>query len=122
MANKRILKSRIRRVCGDIAAQCIFAIEFIPGIDEKEMDSIICRVAALQQATLADCNFFFDKTSGDFDNGTAYHKARTAYFHKAFASLKNRFNIEVNQIVKEMNALLPDAQKELNKKCASTDK
>ena len=48
MANKRILKKQIRYVCGDIAAECILAMNFIEGIDVEKMLSLVFEVASLQ--------------------------------------------------------------------------
>lgn len=119
MANKRILKNQIRRVCGDIASQCIFAAELIPGVDADAMGGIICSLAALQEKTVADVNFSFDHKPTDFPDRAAYRKALNAYNRKAYASLKQKFNTAINDIVGRMNALLPQEQKELNKLIAS---
>lgn len=120
MANKRILKKQIQRVCGDIAAECIFAIEYIPGIDDKKMSNVICRVAVAQQKALEKSNFTFDKVPADFENQAEYNKAHANYSKLAYNSLKDSFNNEINEIVKEMNSLLPAAAREANKEAASS--
>ena len=33
MGNKRLLKKQIKYACGDLAAECIIAINFVDGID-----------------------------------------------------------------------------------------
>ncbi len=119
MANKRILKKQVQHVCGDIAAECIFASEYIPGVDADKMGELVCRVAVLQQKTVEKLNFSFDKTPADFETRGQYNKAHRAYCSAAYNSLKESFNNEVNEIVKAMNALLPDAARQVNKQIAS---
>lgn len=119
MANKRILKKQIQYVCGDIAAECLFASEYIPGIDAQKMEQVVCKVALLQQKTITKSNFSFDKAPRDFENKAEYNKARRAYYAEAYNSLKQSFNNEILEIVKEMNSLLPQAQRAINKEIAS---
>lgn len=119
MANKRILKKQIMHVCGDIASECIFAIEYIPGIDTEKMGDLICKTAILQQQTLDKINFNFDKTPSDFENAALYNKARCQYCHAAFKSLKDHFNSNINDIIKEMNTLLPSQAREMNKQAVA---
>ena len=73
MANKRSLKKQIRYICGDLAGECIFAREIIPGIDHDKANGIIIDIAALQSEALAKTTFAFDKSVRD-----ATHTARHA--------------------------------------------
>ncbi len=116
MANKRELKKEIRYVCGDLAAECLLAKNFVEGVDEKAMTEIILKIADLQISALNNVTFAFDKLPADFENGYAYRKARAAYFKTAFRSLRGKFYDKVNAIVKEMNAAVPQAVKDNNKK------
>lgn len=109
MANKRILKKQIRNVCGSIASECILAMEFVDGVDIDAMTQIVGRIATLQATSLSNATFTFDKTRNEFENDRAYNKAKTAYNHAAFNSLKAHFNTEVKEIVTDLNALLPHA-------------
>lgn len=115
MSSKRDLKKLVRYMCGDMAAECIIAKTVVPGVDAKVMSDIVIKIARLQDATLRKLSFSFDKGAADFENGAAYKAARHAYMVKAYRSLKDEFNKQVAEIVKEMNAALPEAQKELNK-------
>ncbi|MCH5245965.1 MAG: hypothetical protein J1E84_05845 [Muribaculaceae bacterium] len=120
MANKRILKKQIQYICSDIAAECFFACEYIPGIDNSKMHPIIAKLAVLQKKTLTKTNFSYDKTPRDFENAKEYNKARRAFFNIAFSSIKDKFNTEILEIVKEMNSLLPQEQRMKNKAAASS--
>lgn len=111
MANKRDLKKQIRLICGDLAAECSFAIEMINGIDKEKMVENIRKIATLQTETLAHVSFDFDKTPSDFENKAAYHKALYAYNDAAFKKLRDDFNAGVEAIVKDMNAALPKQKK-----------
>lgn len=116
MANKRELKKEIKYVCGDLAAECLLAKNFVKGTDVKAMNEIILKVADLQVNALNATTFAFDKLPHDFENGRDYSKARSAYFKKAYASLREKFYDKVNLLVKEMNSAIPQEVKENNKK------
>lgn len=121
MANKRILKKQVRHVCGDVAAECILASEFLPGVDSQKMREIIVELATLQDNILNNASFSFDKTPAQFESAKEYNKARRNYYAKAFASLKKEFNTKIEAIVKEMNSTLTAEQREENKKIAAAD-
>lgn len=116
MANKRDLKKQIRYICGDIAAECLIAGEYVDGVDRKAMREIVRKIAILQQNALQGCSFSFDKVPSDFENLKEYHAARKAYFKKAYDTLREKFNKRVLEIVKEMNAAVPKAVKDANNK------
>ena len=115
MSSKRLLKKLVRYMCGDIAAECIIARDVVPGIDATVMNNLVIKIAHVQSATLDKVTFAFDKVASDFENEAEYKRARSQYMKKAYRSLKIEFNKQVNEIVKEMNAALPQAQKDLNK-------
>lgn len=107
MANKRDLKKQIRYVCGDLAAECGFACEFIEGIDKQKMNDTIIKIATLQTEALSKATFVFDKTPADFESKAAYRKALHAYNAAAYSKLREEFNSHVEEIVKDMNSALP---------------
>ncbi|MDE6085972.1 MAG: hypothetical protein K2G40_06185 [Muribaculaceae bacterium] len=115
MSSKRLLKKRVRYVCGDLAAECILAKNFIEGVDGSKMSDIVVKIARLQEATLNKISFAFDKISHDFENKAEFNGKKSKYMKLAFNSLKSEFNQDVLKIVKEMNAVLPQEQKDLNK-------
>lgn len=116
MANKRDLKKEIRYVCGDLAAECLIAKNFVKGVDPKAMTAIVAKVADLQVSALGNSTFSFDKLPHDFETGHAYRKARSAYFKKAYASLREKFYAKVNELVREMNVAIPQEVKDNNRK------
>lgn len=116
MSSKRNLKKNVRYVCGDLAAECIIARNVVPDIDHKAMDGLVIEVARLQQNALKKISFSYDKTASDFATVAQYNRAKGVYMRKAFKSLKHEFNHEVNKIVKQMNAALPQAYKDAAKK------
>ncbi len=105
----------IRTVCGDIAGECILARHFVPGIDADKMMEIVVEIADLQCDTLTNVSFSFDKSESSFDNAHLYRAERKKYFKKGYAKLRGDFDKAVLEIVKKMNAALPEKQKELNK-------
>ncbi len=118
MANKRDIKKQIHTVCGELAMNCIVTRDCVGGIDEKAMDGIIVKIARLQSHALQNLSFSFDKTASDFTDRSAYNKAATKYHKAAYKSFIDEFNKSVQEIVNEVNALLPAAQRELNKQAA----
>lgn len=115
MGNKREIKKAVRYACGDVAAECILARDYIDGIDYDAMNAIICDIADLQVDTLACCTFSFDKTERDFENGAQYRKALHNYRRAAFDKINRDFDASLREIVKRMNALLPQEVKDANK-------
>ena len=116
MANKRQLKKEIKYVCGDLAAECLIAKNFIKGVDKDAMIKNISDVASLMINTLDKVSFAFDKRPGDFADGRAYRKARRDYYTKAYAALRTKFYDRITEIVKAMNAAVPAEVKAANKK------
>ena len=115
MANKRDLKKQVKYICGDLATECMLAAEYVKGVVPAEMHKIVAEIASLQTSALASATFGFDKTEAEFESKAAYNKARTSYNKKAFAALREKFNNKVQDIVKQMNAALPQAVKDANK-------
>lgn len=117
MANKRTLKKSIRYTCGDIAGECIFAKYTFEHVDCDAMDNAILNAAELQSSSLSKISVAFDRTFKTFDgDAKAYKKARRDYFKKCFTQLWADFTMGIEEIVKEMNAALPQTQKDANKK------
>ena len=108
MANKRDLKKQISYICGDIATECLIAAEYVKGINKDEMRNIVCKLALLQENALKNVSFAFDKVPGDFSSRNEYKKARAAH--------REKFNTRIQEIVKEMNAALPQEAKDANKR------
>jgi len=115
MANKRNLKKQVRYICGDLAAECLLAAEYIKDVDCVAMHNVVTEIAQLQTVTLANVSFSFDKVLSDFETGAAYRKARRDYNRKAYAVLRTKFNDKMQEIVKAMNAAIPQAVKDANK-------
>lgn len=118
MANKRQLKKSIRFICGDLAGECLLARQLMPNADKEKLNQAIIEIANLQDETLSNITFSFDKTPRDFSDKKAYNAAKYAYYHTAFSKLIDHFNDSVKQIVHLMNEALPNAQKEANKEDA----
>lgn len=114
MANKRIIKKQIRRICGDLAAEIVLAAEFIEGMSVDKVQKIVNDIAALQIEALGRTSFSFDKSHRDFSGEHEYRKSRRNYNAKAFNTLKTDFSSAVETIVKAMNEALPQEQKDAN--------
>lgn len=119
MANKRDLKKQIRYICGEVALECIMTREFVADTDPKTLNDLVIRTADLQQKSLKNVTFSFDKTPSDFDSLKDYHKAANQYFAKAYKTFYSEFNKSIQEIVDQLNKAIPASQRELNKKIAN---
>ncbi len=119
MANKRDLKKMVNYVCADIATECLIASEYVKGVDAAKMDAVIAKLADIQTLALSNIAFSFDAVRSDFANPKDYNKAKSAYFHRAYQSLKQKFHEKVNEVVKDMNQALPEEVKAANIKEAN---
>lgn len=108
-ANKRLLKKEIHRICGALAGECVLAKLAIPGINHETLNGIIYQLADLQQSALRlVCVDFPGETSG-YGSKKEYVAARRAYFKASYANLREHFNSRIAEILKEMNAAVPNA-------------
>lgn len=114
MANKRSLKKAVRNVCADIATECLIAAQYVKGVEPEKMDAVIQKLADLQSSALSSISFGFDKIPSDFASVKEYKCAKERYFKKAFSSIKHKFSLHINEIVKEMNEALPEEVKQAN--------
>ena len=105
MANKKSIKKDIRRACGEIAGECIFA-ESAFNVDTEKMDDIVVRLALFQEKTLQKVNVAFDRTPKSFETLREYRKARRAYFKSCFKALREEIHAYFTETVNEMNALV----------------
>lgn len=115
MSNIRELKKEVKYVCGDLAAECLISRSLLKGVDAQVMDKIVGDIAALQQNALANSHFHFDKRPEDFPTRRDYNRARSEYFRKGYEAFRTHFMDHVEEIVKKMNAALPQAVKDANK-------
>lgn len=113
-SSKRLLKKEIRVICGALAGECVVAKITVPGIDREKINEIIYELAELQEKALGRINFDFPQSEKSFSNKGEYNKARSAYFTAGFRKLKSEFNSHIDLILKKMNALLPQEQKDAN--------
>ena len=116
--NKRSTKKAIRRICGDVAGECIVASHFINGVSTEEMHKIVIEAATLQTFSLEKVSVAYDKVPSDVGSKREYNKERRAYFKKAFSTLHKEVEAKLQEIVKAMNAALPQEAKDANKKAA----
>lgn len=121
MANKRDIKKMITTMCESLAFNCIIAAETVPGIDSDAMYKLVNEISALQVAAIDRCTFAYDRKASSFDNRKDYNKARHQHVKGAYAVLLKDFNEKVVEIVKKMNALLPEEQRKINKALAMAD-
>lgn len=120
MANKRDLKKQIKYICGEVALECILTRECVEGTDSETLNNLVVRCAELQEKSLKNATFSFDKTPSDFESKAAYNKAAREYFHKAYATFYKEFNKNIQEIIDALNAAIPAAQREINKTIANS--
>ncbi len=121
MANKRQLKKYMKDMAANIAGETIFILNFYDGIDETKANDVIDKVFYLLTEKINDVSVAYDKTCKEFYKGDrkTYRKEKTAYYKKCYRKLYTDFNDGINEILKDMNALLSKEQLEENKRVAN---
>lgn len=104
---KRNIKKEIRRTCGTVACEAIYAASLINNVNKEEMQKSIIGAAMLQDSSLKKVSVAFDKTPSDFPTRKEYNKARRAYYKKVFAALRSEFGKSLQEIVNTMNGAMP---------------
>lgn len=113
--NKRTLKKQIRYACGEVAMECIITKYCVEGTNAEELNNLVIKAAELQENSLRNTTFAFDKTPRDFDSMHAYHKAKKAYFRKAYKAFYKEFNKQLQLIVDDLNKAIPAEYRKANK-------
>ncbi|MDE6134779.1 MAG: hypothetical protein K2F79_04315 [Muribaculaceae bacterium] len=110
MANKRELKKFVRNTCGALAAEILLARAAFPEIERQKVHDIIGEIAVLQSDTLSKATLAFaGKADKNAEGAKAKYRAeKSAYYHAAYARLLEEFDTSVREIVKHMNAALPE--------------
>lgn len=117
--NKRTLKKEIRLICGALAGECVITKITVPGVNAEALNEIIYDIADLQTNALRMVNITFPRSESSFDSHKEYSDEKHRYFRAAFRKLKTDFNNHVEKIIKAMNAVLPQEQKDANRKEAA---
>ena len=107
MASKRDLKKAIKRACGSIAGECLMAEYNIENAETEKWDNVIINIALLQEEAIKKMPAPFGKKTAEFENKKLYRKARRAHNKQAVKELTDYMHGQVENVVKEMNALLP---------------
>lgn len=121
MANKRDLKKYMKTLAANVAGETIFILNYYDNIDFEKADKVIDDLSQLLIEKTDDVSVGFDKTlKVSFEgNLKEYRKAHRSYYKKCYSELIKEFNEKIQEIVKEMNALLSKEQLEENKKIAN---
>ncbi len=103
MANKRQTKKYIKNICGELATECVLAMQYVPNIDTEKIRGLINEAIELQVSSLKHMTIVFDKSPRDFQNKNEYKAAKEKYFKTAYIALAKEFNAKVLEIVDGMN-------------------
>ena len=106
--NKRYLKKRIRKMCGDTAVQILL------NLPVEVSHPLVIELAQLQSPTLSNVTFAFDRSANEYDDARQYNEARRAYNHAAYKRLNADFMESFLALVSKMNAALTPEQKAAN--------
>lgn len=119
MSNRRQLKKYVHAVCDGLSAEISIASLAFPEINTEEVNAILNDIAALQVDTLSKVSVAFDKSKAEAPE--EYTKARRTYFRQAYGKLHEEFVNGVEEIVKRMNAALPEDVRSSFKEAAKED-
>ena len=119
MATKRELKKYVRNVCGSLAAEIVLARAAFPVIARKDVYAILLDIAELQSTTLARTSISYGSAGDRRKDEADYNKKHRAYYKAAYTKLLESFDASVAEIVKKMNAALPEEVRKAIKTAAA---
>lgn len=105
MISKRNLKKQIKYICGNLVGECMMLDVILPEEKHDELAQLVVDTALLQEKTLAQCTFSFDKSARDFASVHAYNQAKSKYVREAFNTLHKQFNSRLAELVHELNRI-----------------
>lgn len=105
MKSKRDLKKQIKYICSDLVGECMVLDLILPDDKHDELAQLVVDIALLQEQTLANCTFSFDKSERDFGSAHAYQQAKSLYFRQAYKALHEQFNTRLGELVHELNRI-----------------
>lgn len=117
MTNKRQLKRYIVERGNEIVTDIVIAHKIFPEIKAKDVADVITDTLELMQQSLQRTYIAYDRTPSQFENRAAYRRARHQYYSQAYRKLLEDFDASVAELVKKMNAALPE---EVRKKIVAT--
>ena len=85
MANKRNLKKQINHIASELFTECLIQSLYVPGTDKQKADQLMGRILRLQDEFLARISHVEPGNVKPF-----------------FKKLKESFNKEVEEIIKEL--------------------
>lgn len=112
MKSKRDLKKQIKYICSDLVGECMVLDLIVPEEKHDEVAQLIVDVALLQEQTLSNCTFSFDKAERDFPSAHAYKQAKSQYVRQAYKTLHEQFNSRLGELVHELNRIAGYAKAE----------
>lgn len=105
MKSKRDLKKGIKYICSDLVGECMVLDLILPEDKHDELAQLVVDIALLQEQSLANCTFSFDKAARDFPSAHAYQQAKSQYVKAAFKVLHKQFNARLVELVHELNRI-----------------
>lgn len=116
MRNKRDFKKTVKDIGTAACEEMMFGYYNIQGIDHSKVEDAVGNLLAGITEACADANNTFGKLMRDFDDESAYRRAKQAFFREHFTEVYDRFVKCLTDSVRLYNEAVPEAVKEANKK------
>lgn len=118
MANKRNFKKVVEAIGASVCEPMMAYYYTADDENRQKVEKLIAKVLGAVGAASANADITFDKGVKAFDSLKEYSKAKKDFFKKLFEKINNDFTKEIDESLKEFNALLPDEVKAANKNAA----
>ena len=105
MKSKRDLKKEIKYIFSDLVGECMVLDLILPEEKHDELAQLVVDIALLQEQSLSNCTFSFDKSARDFASAHAYNQAKSQYFRQGYNALREQFNTRLGELVHELNRI-----------------
>lgn len=119
MANKRKLKKAANTLCTQLANQALLLSVILKDDDALKAEILVRKAIEMRQQILDHISFSFDKAPADYENRATYRKERQSYYARGYKALRSTLDKQLEEYVKELNSLLTDELKAVQKNIAA---
>lgn len=108
--NKREYKKAVEALGTGMCVEIFNIGVTTKGADAAKINDAINLVWNALQDTKHGINHYFGKKERDFENRKEYNKARNEYYRNLVSELNSKFETEIDEALKLVNAATPKAE------------
>lgn len=119
MANKRVFKKSVEELADITCGVIVSSFNALDGNGKKVANEVFEKVVSAAAAAKSNADKVFGKKMREFGSAKEYLNAKKDFYKELFNNIQSDFSKEVNEALKEFNAVLPAQAKEDNKKAVA---